>query len=497
MNEWPVDRDLDEKLRRIVDEEVAAADPRQIRLSRRPARRGPRAGTGLAAAAVIVLVAALAWRSQSAPPVSGPSDTPAVTPATTASATPNRSLAPSAEVSPTGMTPNPTATSTPGPTLQAGLTPGPTANSACRPGKTYSCWGDGPAVPLADGRVLYAQAGAIFDPVTHLFTATGRTNVDRAFGTATLLTDGRVLIAGGYDVNAQRDAITDEIYDPTTGRFTPVGPVAPHGSDAVSVVLADGRVLILGGTYNSPVAQVAADVFDPASGTFTAAGSTPREGYASGGPGNGGISASLLGNGKVLIVEASDGQTSSTEIYDPSTDTFTPSATSALLRGATPSLAKLPDGRVMLFGGGNAAVEVYDPTTGSFGRLASMPGPSVVRAFATLTDGRILALAVVGLNLGRTGPPRTPDGLFDPLPPASARPAPDTATTAVTLDGEIYDPVQNKWTDLGELNLERITVQVAALPNGAAIVTGTTPGGMGAEVSELFDPKTGKFAVNE
>jgi hypothetical protein len=495
MHDWPIDRELDERLRQVVLDEVAAADPHQIAFRNRPARRGSLLGTGLAAAAVFVLVAALVWRSQSAPPVNGPSDTPAVTPPISASASPDRSLAPSAEASPTG-TPSPTSTPVPGATLQAGLTPGPTANSACRPGKTYACWGDGPAVPLADGRVLYAQAGAIFDPAIHTFTATGRTNVDRVNGTATLLADGRVLIAGGYDVDAGRDAIMDEIYDPKTGRFTPVGPVAPHNS-AVSVALTDGRVLILGGTYSSPVAQVAADVYDPARGTFTAAGSAPRDGYASGGPGPGGISAALLGNGKVIVVEASDGQTWSTEIYDPSTNTFTPSATSALLRGATPFLAKLPDGRAMLFGGGDAAVEAYDPTTGSFGRLANMPGANVVWDFATLTDGRILALGVVGLSLGRTGSPQTPGGLFDPLPPASTRPAPDNATTPVTLDGEIYDPAQNKWTDLGQLKLDRISAQVAPLPNGGAIVTGTTPGGMGAEVAELFDPKTGRFKLNQ
>jgi hypothetical protein len=146
----------------------------------------------------------------------------------------------------------------------------------------------------------------------------------------------------------------------------------------------------------------------------------------------------------------------------------------------------------MLFGGGNSAVEAYDPTTGSFGRLANMPGSNVVWTFATLTDGRILALRVVGLSLSRTGSPETPGGLFTPLPPESARPVQDNSTEPVTVDGEIYGPAQDTWTDLGRLNLDRISFQVAPLPNGGAIVTGTPPGGMGAEVAELFDPKTGK-----
>jgi hypothetical protein len=481
MHDWPIDRELDERLRRVVFDEVAAADPRQIAFRNRPAGHRLLLRRGLAAAAVFVLVAALVWRSQSAPAVNGPSDTPAVTPAISPSASPT-------------STPIPTATPVSGPTLQAGLTPGPTADSTCRSGKTYSCWGDGPAVPLADGRVLYVQAGAIFDPATHTFTATGRTSVDRLGGTATLLADGRVFIAGGFDSGANRDATMDEIYDPETGRFTPIGPVAPHQL-AASVALADGRVLILGSDDKSPVAfQLAADIFDPRRGTFTAAGSTSRAGYTSGGSD---ISAVLLGNGKVLVVEAADvGRTWGTEVYDPSANTFTPAATSAVSRGAPPVLAKLPDGRAMLFGGGNAAVEAYDPNTGSFDRLAGMPGPNVVFAFTTLTDGRIFALGVVGLSLSRIGSPQTSGGLFDWLPPASTRPAPDNATTAVTLEGEIYDPAQNKWTDLGQLNMDRISVQVAPLPNGGAIVTGTTPGGMGAEVAELFDPETGRFKLN-
>jgi hypothetical protein len=484
MNEWPIDRELDERLRQVVLGEVAAADPHQIRFRNRPARRGSRLGTSLAAAVVVVLAAALVWRSQSAPPVSGPSDTPRATPQISASA------------SPTG-TQSPTSTPDAGPTLQAGLTPGPTANSACRPGKTYSCWGDGPGVPLADGRVLYPQPyeSAIFDPAANTFTATGGTNVDRYGGTTALLADGRVLIAAGFDSGANGDATMDEIYDPKTGRFTPIGPVAPHQL-AASAVLEDGRVLILGSDDKSPVAfQLEADIFDPVRGTFTPAGSTSRTGFTSGGSD---LSAVLLGNDKVLVVEAADGgRLWGTEVYDPSTNTFAPSATSTVSRGAPPSLAKLPDGRAMLFGGGNAAVEAYDPTTGSFSRLASMPGPNDLFSATTLTDGRVLALGAVGINLSRTGSPQTRGGFFAPLPPASARPVREHSTYPVTLDGEIYDPAQDKWTDLGRLNLDRITVLVAPLPNGGAIVTGTTPGGMGTEVAELFDPNTGKFTLNQ
>jgi hypothetical protein len=68
-------------------------------------------------------------------------------------------------------------------------------------------------------------------------------------------------------------------------------------------------------------------------------------------------------------------------------------------------------------------------------------------------------------------------------------------TIGTTLAAEIYDPAANKWTDLGQLNLARIDVTVAPLPDGGAIVCGSTA--VGEVAVELFDPKTGRFTVNK
>jgi hypothetical protein len=74
------------------------------------------------------------------------------------------------------------------------------------------------------------------------FSATGSMSVIRTSFTATLLADGRVLVAGGSgDTSA-------ELYDPTTGTFSKTGPMTARTDSQTAVLLADGRVLLVGGT---------------------------------------------------------------------------------------------------------------------------------------------------------------------------------------------------------------------------------------------------------
>ena len=120
------------------------------------------------------------------------------------------------------------------------------------------------ATLLTNGKVLIAgdvsdfglsANGELYDPVTEKFTATGNMSHDRAEHTATLLRDGTVLIAGGlFNWNRSSNA---EIYDAATGTFASTGDMAVPRADHTATLLRDGRIVIAGGTsWDVPSAEL-------------------------------------------------------------------------------------------------------------------------------------------------------------------------------------------------------------------------------------------------
>jgi N-acetylneuraminic acid mutarotase len=122
-----------------------------------------------------------------------------------------------------------------------------------------------------------------------------------------MLPNGRVLVAGGSNAGALASAA---LYDPATGTWTATGPLATGRYTHTATLLSDGRVLVAGGTVG-PLAS--AEIYNPATGQWTATGSlaTAREAHT----------ATLLPNGMVLVVGGSSGSTrfASAELYDPAT----------------------------------------------------------------------------------------------------------------------------------------------------------------------------------
>ncbi|MGE3858282.1 MAG: trypsin-like peptidase domain-containing protein, partial [Dehalococcoidia bacterium] len=213
------------------------------------------------------------------------------------------------------------------------------------------------AILLEDGRVLIATGtdrfaptveAEIFDPATGRFSTTGAMTVARSGLFATRLQDGRVLFAGGLGP-AQRLNETAEVYDPRTGRFTATGDLSTPRFNHNSTLLPSGKVLISGGS--TPWEEVAeAELYDPATGRFTPTGamSFARQAHA----------AVLLPNGRVLIAGGAylDGVTRSllvevgaAELYDPATGTFLPAG--ALREPRAQFGALLGDGTVLFMGG--------------------------------------------------------------------------------------------------------------------------------------------------
>jgi hypothetical protein len=138
---------------------------------------------------------------------------------------------------------------------------------------------------LVDGRVLFAggisagftvtSTAELYNPSTELFDPTGGMSHPRAGHVAVRLGDGRVLVAGGwYEAGAEtfNADVTAEIFDPATQTFTEVGSMETPRADAAALLLPDGRVLVTGGTRPAGAFledHLSAEVFDPATGGWT------------------------------------------------------------------------------------------------------------------------------------------------------------------------------------------------------------------------------------
>ncbi len=255
-------------------------------------------------------------------------------------------------------------------------------------------------------------------------------NVERRGHSATLLQDGRILIVGGE--NAGGPVSQPELFDPGSQTFSVLASATPR-TDHTSTLLGDGRVLIAGGR-DGVSSLDSAEIFNPADDTFSPAASPLRRARA-------GHTATVLGDGKILLVGGNadgsaeiydpDAQLSSlvsqlteartlhgaallqdgrvliaggvipgnsavaldsAEIYDPQTQTFSPTATPMEIERALPLLRLLPDGKVQIIGGdAEWSLEIFDPQTGGFNAFAFLP-PTPELLEATLKTASRAAL---------------------------------------------------------------------------------------------------------
>ena len=187
--------------------------------------------------------------------------------------------------------------------------------------------GDHTATLLANGKVLIAggadqdptgtglASAELYDPSTGTFTQTASMAVGRFLQTATLLQNGKVLIVGGVLTSASEPVATAEVYDPATGIFTMTGAMATAREQHTATLLADGRVLIVGGTTSAGVGDptATAEVYDPSTGSLSVTGSMAEARAFH--------TATLLPNGKVLVAGGGD-ENSTAEIYDPAVGSF-------------------------------------------------------------------------------------------------------------------------------------------------------------------------------
>jgi hypothetical protein len=266
------------------------------------------------------------------------------------------------------------------------------------------------ATLLPDGRVLIAggagddghgdslASAELFDPLTGTFAATGDMTAARFNHTATLLANGQVLITGGISKTTTDGGSTTavfasaELYDPVAGTFAATGDMTAERSGHTATLLGNRIVLIVGGTSeietdggSTTTVLASAELYDPEAGRFAATGSTTVARQNH--------TATLLLGGAVLIAGGSDGITAlaSAELYDPGTGTFTATGSTTLSRlGHTATL--LGDGAVLMAGGysGDARAELFDPGAGSFAATGSMTMVRWSHTATLLGDGAVL-----------------------------------------------------------------------------------------------------------
>lgn len=252
------------------------------------------------------------------------------------------------------------------------------------------------------GYLWTTRSAELYDPATRSFSATSPLYTDRHYHTATLLPNGKVLLAGGHSYSGG-DLATAELYDPGSGKFTPVtGTMSMPRAWHTATLLPNGKVLIAGGgSASSGTMSDHAELYDPEQGKTGAFIAIPALMTAP----RGRHTATLLPNGKVLLA---GGRTNpswtlldTAELYDPSTNSFASTAGRMTVARQQHVAALLPSGKVLVAGGSGytywggvtpiSAADLYDPAANAFASTGDMTTPRQSTTATLLsTNGKVL-----------------------------------------------------------------------------------------------------------
>jgi hypothetical protein len=263
------------------------------------------------------------------------------------------------------------------------------------------------ATVLPNGFVLiaggYVSATAVtataelYDPFRDDFLPTaGDLSTARGGHTATALDTGAVLIAGGERAGDFRGLSSAELYFPASTTFAPTAAMSAERTDHTATSLADGRVLVTGGrtkdASGNTVWHRSAEIYDPVTETWSPTANDMEKLRA-------GHRATTLASGLVLITGGSGDRTA--EIYDPATNRFR--TLSARMRDvhSLHGAVRLTDGRVALLGGGTLVGEVFDPGTETFAEVSNEAGDMRSAAATFLfRAGEVLTVGGMDFSIG-------------------------------------------------------------------------------------------------
>lgn len=224
----------------------------------------------------------------------------------------------------------------------------------------------------------------LYDPVADTWQQLPPMLKPRQGHTATLLPNGKVLLAGG--LNATGWESSTEIFDPLSNSYATAAAMTTVRGAQTATLLPDGTVLVVGGEIAGSTTLASAEVYDPIANTWTPAGSLIAGRY--------GHTATRLGNGKVLVTGGCGGGNcnpvlTDAELYDPTTRAWTPTAPT-LTPHATHTATLLGDGTVLIAGGSGNEVELYDPVAGTWSPTASLLMPRGGHSANMLGNGKVL-----------------------------------------------------------------------------------------------------------
>ena len=366
-------------------------------------------------------------------------------------------------------------------------------------------------VPLCCGFLL---SGVLAARAHAGWRSGGQMHEPRSRHTATLLKDGRVLIAGGQSDAGCLD--TAELWDPRSERFRPTRPLSEAHCAHTAALLADGRVLVVGGESSRSI-----EVFDPAAETWRVLGAMQT--------GRTRASVFPLADGRVLIFggEETADAPSVAELWEPSGGRSVGTHTLSSERKDHAGV-QLADGRILIAGASGDAgttsagmyAEVWDAATGAWMQLTSMRSPRAGLTLTRLRDGRVVAV-------GGSDEPFAE--VFDPgteawRPTRPARSGRHGHTTTLLRDGtllvvggyakmpvtaaasyfyrlsldrvERWNPADGAWTPGPPLARSRIHHTATLLPDGRVLVVGgehkRAPGqALTVASAELFEEPAG------
>ena len=319
------------------------------------------------------------------------------------------------------------------------------------------------ATLLSNGKILliggslepddFVADEELFDPITGSSTWIAPLHTPRHGHTATLLLDGRVLVVGGYSLPQQwlSDA---EIYDPVSDTWTIVPPLHSHGTAHTATLMEDGRVLVVGGCIGSGVCTGLVEIFDPKTDSWIDAAPLASSRFSH--------TAQLLTTGDVLVAGGTN-ETSGIPldetalIYDPQNNTWRPTGAMNTPRQSAES-TQLSDGRILVAGGVlladpsgqimTGSTEIYDPETNTWSLAANLSYARFAFVLETLPNGEVLAIGGA-LNWDCCWTEKSP-----------------------IKEIEIYDADTNHWSVIGEMPQPRAYATGVLLPNDQIWIAG-------------------------